>query len=138
MFFPELKGNPNFQGILNWITQILHYSSQERTKIFLNHKVLGEEEKDWIVAAIEKFRAKSDKKQKIFFCTAVRKFQKTSTLINICNKAKQICPKKTEKKLLRKDTVRVSEAVIRNCCGKKVSLKILPPVYLHIIETAIR
>ena len=41
--------------------------------------------------------------------------------------------KETKKKLLRKDTLRVSEAVIK-CCVKKVSLKILP-VYLHIIET---
>ena len=49
MFFLELKGNPNFQGILNWILQILHYSSQEWTKMFPNHKVLGEEKKDWIV-----------------------------------------------------------------------------------------
>ena len=45
--------------------------------------------------------------------------------------------KETKKKLLRKDTLRVLEAVIRNCCVKSVSSKILPPVYLHIIETDI-
>ena len=38
-------------------------------------------------------RAKSDKKQKIFFYTPVLKFQKISTL-NICDGAKQIYPKK--------------------------------------------
>ena len=46
-----------------------------------------------------------------------------------------------KKKLLRKDTLRISEAVIRKCCIKKVSLTPLPglsPVYLHIIETDIR
>ena len=112
-------------------------------KMFPNHKVLGEERKDWIVTLEgnrsygKKCHVKLDKKQKIFFCPPVRKFQKISTL-NICNKAKQIYPKKQKKKLLRKDTLRVSEAVIRKCCVKKVSLKILPPVYLHIIETDIR
>ena len=45
MSFLELKGKPNFQGLSNWILQILHYSSQEWTKIFSNHKVLGEEKK---------------------------------------------------------------------------------------------
>ena len=72
MFFLELNGNPNFQGILNWILQILHYSSQEWTKTFLTHKVIGEEKKDWTVAQEgddsywKKFHGKSDKKQKIF------------------------------------------------------------------------
>ena len=50
----------------------------------------------------KKFHAKSHKKQKIFFCTPVTKFQKISTL-KICNKVKQIYPKKQKKKLLRKD-----------------------------------
>ena len=45
MLFQELKGNLSFQGILNWILQILHYSSQDWTKMFPNHKVLGEEKK---------------------------------------------------------------------------------------------
>ena len=84
----------------------------------------------------KKFHAKSDKTQKIFFCAPVSKFQKISTL-HIWNKAKQIYPKKW-KKLLRKDTLRVSEAVVRRCSIKKVSLKILPPVYLSIIEIDIR
>ena len=141
MFFLELKGNPNFEGILNWIPQILHYSSQEWTKKFLNHKVLCEEKKDWIVTKEEnhsyrkKFQAKSDKKQKISFCTPVRKFQKTWTS---ATKQNRFNKKKTKKKLLRKDTLRVSKAVIRKYCVKKVSLKILPPVYLHIIKTDIR
>ena len=82
----------------------------------------------------KKFHAKSDKKQKTFFCTPVRKFQKTSTSATKQN----IFIQKNKKKLLRKDTLRVSQAVIRKCCIKKVSLKILPPVYLHIIETDIR
>ena len=41
-------------------------------------------------------RAKSDKKQKIFFYTPVLKFQKILTL-NICNGAKQIYPKKKKR-----------------------------------------
>ena len=48
--------------------------------------------------------------------------------------AKQIYPKK-QKKILTKDTVRISEAVVWNGSAKKVSLKslkVLPPVYLHI------
>ena len=102
MFLLKLKGNPNFQGILNRILQILHYSSQEWTKMFPNHKALGEEKKDLIVTQEEnhsywkKFHGKSDKKQKIFFCTPVTKLQKILTL-NICNKAKQIYPKKQKK-----------------------------------------
>ena len=54
----------------------------------------------------------------MFFCTAVTESQKTLTL-NICNEAKQTYPKK-QKKLLRKDTVRVSEAVIWRWCKKGV------------------
>ena len=64
------------------------------------------------------------------------KIQKILTL-NICNEAKQIYPKK-QKKLLRKDTLQVSEAVIRKGCVKNAFLKILSPVYLHIIEIDIR
>ena len=45
--------------------------------------------------------------------------------------------KETKTKLLRKDTLQVIEAVIQRCCVKKVSLKMLPPVYLHIIKIAI-
>ena len=66
------------------------------------------------------FHAKSDKKQKIFFYTPVSKFQKILTL-NICDGAKQIYPKK--KKILRKDTLRISVAAVRRCTVKKVSLK---------------
>ena len=42
----------------------------------------------------KKFREKSDKKQKIFFCTTVSKLQEILTLNNICDGAKQIYPKK--------------------------------------------
>ena len=38
-------------------------------------------------------REKSDKKQEIFSCSTVSKFQEISTL-NICDGAKQIYPKK--------------------------------------------
>ena len=88
--------------------------------MFPNQKVLREEKKDWIVTLEgnhsywKKFHAKSDEKQKIFSCTPVTKFQKISTL-NICNETKQIYPKKQKKNLLRKDTRRVSEAVIWRC-----------------------
>ena len=44
---------------------------------------------------MEKFHAKLDKKQKIFFCTPVSKFQKILTL-NICDGAKQIYLKKQQ------------------------------------------
>ena len=42
------------------------------------------------------FCVKSDKKQKIIFCTTVSKFQEMWTL-NICDRAKQIYPKKQKK-----------------------------------------
>ena len=77
------------------------------------------------------FHAKSDKKQKIFFCTPVSKFQKISTL-NICDGGKQIYSKK--QKILTRDTLRISVAVDRRCTVKKVSLKTSPPVYFHIIK----
>ena len=44
----------------------------------------------------KKFHVKLDKKQKLFFCTSVSKFQKISTL-NIGDGAKQIYPKKQRK-----------------------------------------
>ena len=72
----------------------------------------------------------------MFFWAPVRKFQKTSTSVTKQNRF--IKKNNKKKKLLRKDTLRVSEAVIRKCCVTKVSLKILPHVYLHIIETDIR
>ena len=93
MFFVELKKTPNFQGILKWILQILHYSSQDWTKPFPNHKVLGEEKKNKflhkreITAFGKSFMQNQTKKQKIFFCTPVTKVRKISTL-NICNEAK--------------------------------------------------
>ena len=79
---------------------------------------------------MEKFHAKSEKKQKIFFCIPGSKFQKILTLY-ICDRTKQ---RKKQKKILRRDTLRISGAVICRCTVKKVSLKILPPVYLHIIK----
>ena len=44
---------------------------------------------------------------------------------------------KETKKILGNDTLRVSEAVIQRFFVKKVSLKNLPPVYLHIIKVDI-
>ena len=44
----------------------------------------------------KKFHVKSHKKQKIFFCTPVSKFQEILTL-NICDGAKQIYPKKQKR-----------------------------------------
>ena len=44
----------------------------------------------------KKFRVKSDKKQKIFFCTPVSKFQEILTL-NIYDGAKQIYPEKQKR-----------------------------------------
>ena len=41
VFFLGLKGNPNFQGILNWILQILHYSSQNWKKMFPMYQNAG-------------------------------------------------------------------------------------------------
>ena len=40
---------------------------------------------------------------------------------------------RNKKKLPRKDTLQVSEAVFQRCCVKKVSLN-KKPVYLYIIE----
>ena len=60
------------------------------------------------------------KKQKIFFCT-IPKFQKISTL-NICGGTKYIYPKK-QKMLRRKDTLRISEAVVWRCSVKKEHLR---------------
>ena len=60
------------------------------------------------------------KKQKIFFCT-IPKFQKIATL-NICDGTKYIYPKK-QKKLRRKDTLRISEAVVWRCSVKKENLR---------------
>ena len=44
---------------------------------------------------------------------------------------------RNKKEILRRDTLRISVAVQR-CTVKKVSLKILPPVYLHIIKIDIK
>ena len=67
-----------------------------------------------------------DKKQKIFSCKTVSEFQTISTL-NISDGAKQIYPKK-QKKILRKDILQISKAVICRYSAKKVSLKMLAPV----------
>ena len=60
-----------------------------------------------------------------------RTFQEISTL-NIWDGAKQIYPRK---KILRRDALRISVAVIPSFNIKNVSFifKILPPAYLHII-----
>ena len=63
MFFLELKENSKFQGILNWTLQILQNSSQDWTKMFPNHKVLGEEKKD--IRGKSQLRGKSQHKREI-------------------------------------------------------------------------
>ena len=75
----------------------------------------------------------------MFFCTPASKFQEISTL-NICDGAKQIYPEKQKKKILRRDTLRISVAVIPRFNVKKVSFifKISTPVYLHIIKIDIK
>ena len=45
----NLKESQTLNWILNWIQQILHYFNQKWTNMFSDHKVLGEEKKDWIV-----------------------------------------------------------------------------------------
>ena len=62
----------------------------------------------------------------MFLCTAVSKFLGILTL-SICNGAQQIYLKK-QKKILRKDTVQISEAATGRYSVKKLFLKILPPV----------
>ena len=39
-----------------------------------------------------------------------------------------------EKKILRKDTLRISVAAVQRCTVKNVSLRNLPPVYWHITK----
>ena len=56
---------------------------------------------------------------------------------NMGHRTKQIYPKK-QKKVLRKDTVQISEAFLGRCSVQKVSLKILPPVSLQIIKIDIK
>ena len=57
-------------------------------------------------------------------------------ILNICNGAKEIYPKKP-KKILKKDTVRISEQ-LSEVSVKKMSLKISRPVSLHIIKIDIK
>ena len=73
------------------------------------------------------------KSRKYFFCTPVSKIQKISTS-NICNGAKLIYLKKQKKEILRRDTLQISLAAVLSCTVKKVSLNILPPVYLPTIK----
>ena len=79
-----------------------------------------------------------DKKQKIFFCRTVSKFQEISTS-NICHGTNQIYPEK-QKRVLRRDILWISVAVIPRLNIKKVSFifGILPPAYLHVIKIDIR
>ena len=114
------------------------------------NKIIGEEikflkkkikflYKSKTTAIKRKFRVKSDKKQKTFFCTAVPKFLEILTL-NICNGAKQIYPKKQKKKVLRKDILQLSVAVIWRFNVTKMSFifKVSSPVYLNIIKIDIK
>ena len=89
-------------------------------------------------------QAKLDKKQKIFCCIPLSNFTKISTL-NICDGAKQIYLMKQRRdngeiiyKYLRRDNLQISVAAIQRCTVKKVSVKILPPVYLRIIKIDIK
>ena len=84
----------------------------------------------------KKFHGKSDKKQKIFFCTPVTKLQKISSL-NICNKAKQIYPKKQKKASEKKNSMSFRSSHPNVLC-KKGALTNFAPVYLDIIEIDIR
>ena len=43
-----------------------------------------------------------------------------------------------KKKILRRDTLQISVAVLWRCTVKKMPLKVLPPVYLHIIKIDIK
>ena len=72
------------------------------------------------------------KSRKYFYVQPASKLQKISTL-NICDGTKQIYPKK-QKMILRRDTLRISVAVVQKGTVKKVSLKISPRVFLHIIK----
>ena len=81
------------------------------------------------------FHTKSGRKQKMFFYVPVSKFQKI-LILNICDGAKQICPKK--KKILRKGTVQISVAAVRMYTVKKVFLKNSPPVYWHVTKIDIK
>ena len=38
--FVAFKGNPNFQGVLNWIIQILHYYCRKQYKIIENSRII--------------------------------------------------------------------------------------------------
>ena len=41
---------------------------------------------------------------------------------------------RSKKRFLRKDILRISEALVGRCSVKKMSLKISPPVYLQVIK----
>ena len=72
MFFLGLKGNPDFEGILDWILQTF----QSRL-----NKNVSYAQKYWSTGVLgeEKRNSKLDKKQKIFFCKPVSQFQKLLT-----------------------------------------------------------
>ena len=57
--------------------------------------------------------------------------------LNVCDGEKQIYPKK-QKKILRRDILRISVGAVRRCAVKKVSLKNSPPVYEHSIKLDIK
>ena len=58
--------------------------------------------------------------------------------LNVCDREKQIYPKKQKKEILRRDTLRISVGAVRRCAVKKVSLKNSPPVYEHSIKLDIK
>ena len=56
--------------------------------------------------------------------------------LHTSNNIKHLQQTKTylSQEILRRDTLRISVAAIRRCAVTKVSLKILPPAYLHVIK----
>ena len=68
---------------------------------------------------MKKFRAKLDKKQKIFFCAPVSKFQKILTL-NICDGTKQIYPKKQKEDSKKKYSTNFGSSRPELYCKKGV------------------
>ena len=105
------------------------------------HKVLGEERKYKIhiygeTTAIGKSFIQNRIKSRNIFLHISAKISENFDIKSL-RWTKQIYPKK-QKKILRKDTLRISEVVVLRCSVKKVSLKILPAVYLHIIKIDIK
>ena len=57
--------------------------------------------------------------------------------LNIYDGGKNFYPKK-QKDILRRDNLQISVPAVWRCTVKKVSLKLFPPAYLHIIKIDIK